>query len=198
MMRAVTTPPDNSQGGVSPDRAAELMYRIADGDRHAYEEFVRSVGPFVFGRALRVVSDRSLAEDVTQTVLATVWTKADRFHEGRGNLFAWLQTLTRNAAVDLLRVEGRHRRNSAYLLDGARIETTELGDNLDREHSSRMIKDALAQLGESQRKAIELAYFEDLSYVEVAERLGEPEGTVKSRIRRGMQQMARLVGDEHE
>lgn len=199
MMRAVPDPSHNSRDNISSKRASELMTGIAAGDAAAYESFVREFGPFVLARALRTVRDRDLAEDVTQTVLSAVWSKAGSFQAVRGNLFAWLQTMTRNAGVDALRVEGRHRRNSEVMLRGAKVETeSSVGAGLEREVHSQVVRTALAQLGEDQRIAIELAYFHDLSYVEVAERLGEPEGTVKSRIRRGMKQMARLVGDLDE
>ena len=182
---------------MSSAEARDLLVRIADGDRTAFESFAKEVTPFIHARVSRIVWDSGAAEDVTQAVMLKVWTGASRFNSGRGNAFAWLTTICRNAAIDHRRVEQRHQR----IFTAAKETTRVLDDNGIDETllavEQRNLREALASLNESQRNAIQLAYFEGLTYVEVAERLGEPEGTVKARIRRGMIQLSRLLGETH-
>ena len=167
---------------MSSSAARDLLVRIAEGDRVAFESFARQVAPFIHARVTRIVWDPVAAEDVTQAVMLKVWTGADRFNSGRDNAFAWLTTICRNTAIDHRRVEQRHER----IVTAAEKEVSVPADSvLD------------ASLSASQRDAIQLAYFEGLTYVEVAERLGEPEGTIKARIRRGMIQLSRLLGGTH-
>ncbi len=190
---------ENPQNPLSAVEARALLTRIAAGDRQAFEVFARATTPFVHGRVSKIIWDTGVAEDATQAVLLKVWTHAGRFSEGRGNAFAWLTTICRNTAIDHLRSEDRIRRIDAVAEKVAETQTPSDGvltETIHRE-DQREIYAALSMLNPSQQNAIKLAYFEGLTYVEVAEQLGEPEGTVKARIRRGMIQLARLLGETH-
>ncbi len=182
-------------GSLSSVEANNLVRRVAQQDRNAFATVVSEYGSFVYSRALKLTQNPQAAEDVAQVVFSNLWTKAAQFDAQRGNLFAWLTILTRNASIDHLRVEGRHARIATSMKQQLAAVSPTVGKEMERKERQSEVRAALDQLGESQRKAIELAYFEGLTYVEVAERLGEPEGTVKSRIRRGLQQLARLVGE---
>lgn len=182
-------------GSLSPSEANTLVRLVAQQDRSAFATIVAEYGSFVVARALKITKSTEAAEDVAQTVFSNVWTKANQFDTSRGNLFAWLSILTRNASIDHLRVEGRHTRIASTMKQQLAPTSPAVGRDIEREEQRAEVRKALSELGDSQRKAIELAYFEGLTYVEVADRLGEPEGTVKSRIRRGLQQLARLVGE---
>ncbi len=182
---------------MSSAKARDLLVQIAAGDRTAFEGFAREVTPFVHARVSKIVWDQGAAEDVTQAVMLKVWTGASRFNSGRGNAFAWLTTICRNTAIDHRRVEQRHQRIFSAVKETAEVlDDNVLDETLASEERSE-VQQALASLNTTQRDAIQLAYFEGLTYVEVAERLGEPEGTVKARIRRGMIQLSRLLGESH-
>lgn len=182
---------------MSSARARDLLIGIAGGDRTAFDIFAREVTPFVHARVSRIIWDQAAAEDVTQVVMLKVWTGANRFNSGRGNAFAWLTTMCRNTAIDHCRVEQRHQRISDAAKESAEVLDDNVLDETLAAAERREVRIALASLNSSQRDAIQLAYFEGLTYVEVAERLGEPEGTVKARIRRGMIQLSRLLGETH-
>jgi RNA polymerase sigma-70 factor, ECF subfamily len=145
----------------------------------------------VYSLALRIVQVESEAEDVVQEVFAQVFRQAGRYDAARGSVLAWLLTITRSRAIDLLRARRRRGDDvrqrapemaAANLPDpGADQETLALsGEQIQR------VRRALAELSADQRHAIELAYYDGLTQSEIAERLAEPLGTIKSRIRTAM------------
>jgi RNA polymerase sigma-70 factor, ECF subfamily len=147
--------------------------------------------------ALRVVSIPAIAEEVTLEVYLQVWRQASRYRQGRGTVLTWLMLLARTRALDRLRSERTHNGHSwEYFSDGF-----DMADSVpDPEHvvqakqlESRMSA-ILRRLPEEQRDAIKLSFYEGLSHVAIAERLGLPLGTVKSRIRSGIDRCRREVG----
>jgi len=148
----------------------------------------------LFGLVLRILHDREESEDVLQEVFLQVWRRAGTFDEARGRAFAWLATIARSRALDRLRAAG----SRARLADEAALEQAdEVSDAaLDALNSETraIVKNALAELTDEQRKVLLLAYFEGLTQTEIAERLGDPLGTVKTRMRSGLIKLRELLG----
>ena len=152
------------------------------------EAFRRHAGA-VFALAKRVLGDGTAAEEVVQEVFLRLWNAPDRFDPERGTLRSYLLAQAHGRAVDQLRSESARRRREerearATAVAGYDVEH-EVSDLILGEH----VRGALGVLPDAERKAIELAYFRGLTYREVATRLGQPEGTVKSRIRSGLKRM---------
>jgi RNA polymerase sigma-70 factor (ECF subfamily) len=170
---------------------AELMRRVAQGDRQAFSDlYDRFSGP-LYGTALRILQDSSEAQDIVHDAFITVWEKAATYETGRGTAFSWVLTFVRNRAIDRVRTR---RRRSELLANSpfADVEhlTTDAGpsgsESATSSDEARAVRDAVATLPEDQRRALELAFFSGLTQEQIAARLGEPLGTVKARIRRGM------------
>ncbi len=168
------------------ERAAAALY-----DRH---------GAVMYGLALRMVGEAADAEEVVLDAFAQAWREADRYDTSRGSVLGWLTTIVRTRALDTIRARGR--RSKMVDAASARLdEPAAMGEPLpspDRaaEESERAgaVSSALKSLPEQQRRAIELAFFEGLTHQEVAERLREPLGTVKTRIRLGMLKLRDMLG----
>jgi RNA polymerase sigma-70 factor (ECF subfamily) len=171
---------------------ARLVARVRDGDESALEAIYRKYGGAVGFVARRVLRDDALAEDVVQDVFVSFWRSPDRFDIGRGSLRSYLLTIAHRRAVDIVRSEEARSR---------REDTSPSPDNIDLEDEvwvrsqSEMVRSAVAGLGDDERAAISLAYFGGLTYAEVAKRLDEPEGTVKSRIRSGMKKLSETLSE---
>ena len=166
---------------------AALAALVADGDRAAIESVFDQYAGAVKSVAARVLRDEGLAEDVVQDTFLQFWNAPQRFDAGRGSLRAFLVTIAHRRAVDIVRSEvARSRREQKP----PEPDHFDLEEQVWLRSLSEIVRDALAGLAPGERDAIALAYFNDLSYVEVARRLGEPEGTVKSRIRVGMRKLA--------
>jgi RNA polymerase sigma-70 factor (ECF subfamily) len=160
---------------------------IAARDEAALEAVYERHGGAVYGLALRITKNATLAEDVTQEVLVRLWRNPEKFDARRGSLRTYLMTQTHGRSVDLIRSESSRRMredNEARLAGDLRHPAVD--EAVIDMQVAEEVRSALAQLEPSQRKAIELAYYGGHSYREVAEMLSQPEGTVKSRIRAGM------------
>lgn len=182
-------------GAAAADQAA--LERMARGDHDALAELYDRHGRFVYSLALRIVRDQSDAEDVVQEVFSQAWLHAGRYTTSRGPVVGWLLNITRSRAIDRLR-----RRS---VLRHATIDETAMSELPDRAQAldeqvvwavrAAEIRAALGELPLLQRTAIELAFYEGLTHVEIAERLELPLGTVKSRIRQALLQLKdRLAG----
>jgi RNA polymerase sigma-70 factor (ECF subfamily) len=168
---------------------AALVLAVARYHQDALAEIYRRHGGAVYALAKRVTRDDQLAEEVTQELFVRLWNEPERFDPDRGTLRTFLLMQTHRRAVDLVRSEEARRRrelrDAEPRLRGHYDLDHELGDLADRE----AIREALEQLPQDERIAIELAYFRGLTYHEVAERLETPEGTIKTRIRSGLRRM---------
>ncbi len=169
-----------------------LLRRIQRRDETALEELYDRQSTAVYSLALRIVGDRAAAEDVLSDVFWRVWRRAETFDPRRGSLTAWLLTITRRRALDELRMGARRERwerSPDAMGEGPqeRAPSPE-GEALAGEVQEH-VREALSALPPEQRGPIELAYFEGLTHVEIADRLQEPLGTIKTRIRTGMQRL---------
>jgi len=175
---------------------AQLVVRIARRDDGALAEIYRRHARAIYGLARRVVGDVAEAEDVTQEAFLHLWSCPERFDARRGSLRTYLLTHAHGRAVDVVRSRAARRLREERDALGA----VHAGDDLDREVWDLAVADqvtrALSMLSAEERRAIELAYFDGLTYREVAHRLSQPDGTVKSRIRSGLRRMrSGLVAD---
>ena len=167
----------------------ELLRRVATQDRQALADFYDQVAGVLFATATRILGDSQEAEEVTQDVFVQIWEKAPMFDLALGTPFHWAISITRNRSIDRLR--SRQRRSRAMeelreqLPSDAELYEPSTPANLDTEHIS-LIRGAVGQLPPEQRQAIEMAFFNGLTHAEIAEKLNEPLGTIKARIRRGM------------
>ncbi len=168
---------------------ASLVLAIARFDESALSTLYERHGGAVFALAQRLLRRRDLAEEVVQEIFLRLWTRPERFDPERGSLRTFLLSDTHGRSVDLLRSEmaRRAREERQGMLAPAPPQDLE-GEVLTNVTNDR-VRSALENLNENERKAIALAYFGGYSYRQVAEALGEPEGTVKSRIRAGMQRL---------
>jgi RNA polymerase sigma-70 factor (ECF subfamily) len=166
-----------------------LVAAVADGDQAALERLYHAHGPAVHGLARRLLRNDALAEEVTQDVFLRLWRRPERFDPERGVLRSYLLRDAHGRAIDLLRAETSRRLREEK--DAQRSSAVEAGPEQevwDTVRSER-VRQALQALPDRERDAVVLAYYRGLSYSQVAEALGEPEGTVKSRIRSALKRL---------
>jgi RNA polymerase sigma-70 factor (ECF subfamily) len=170
---------------------AALIRRMAGGDRDALAELYDNLSRPLYATARHILNDAAEAQDVVHDVFLTLWENAASFDSGRGAAFSWAVTLTRNRSIDRLRT----RSNRARLLGnsipddlGYGSDTADIGGGERAELGDRAVavRSALAELPAEQQRALELAFFSGLTQKEIAEKLSEPIGTIKARIRRGL------------
>lgn len=163
---------------------------LVAGDEQALRDAYRAYSPAVLALAMRVISDRVLAEEVMQDVFVRLWEQPERFDPDRGRLRSFLLAMTHSRAVERVRSEDSQRRRQDAAGREAAIEHfPDPSRGLVVNEVQTAVRIALAELPEDQRTAIEMAYYDGMSYRDVAVALDEPEGTVKYRIRTGMQKM---------
>ncbi|MDX6568824.1 MAG: polymerase sigma-70 factor, subfamily [Gaiellales bacterium] len=173
--------------------ADALLARVAAGDERAFSRLCDLFAGPVLGEALRHLSDRAAAEDVTQEVFLRIWRNAHRFDAERGRAEAWIATIARKASRDALRRRGSLPvEELADAVDPAPDPVDEVADA----SQALQLQAAVASLAPGSREVIELAYWQGLSQVEIAERLGLPLGTVKTRTRRGLALLADVLEGE--
>ena len=167
------------------------MNAVARGERDALRVLYAAFGRRVQAVAQRVLESAAEAEDVTQEAFVEIWRRAGEYDPDRGSVPAWILTIARSRAINRL----NSLRSTARTAVAASRERSQIATALDegRLHRGRL-EAALAELPEEQRAAIELAYFEGLTQTEIAVRTGEPLGTIKTRIRRGMEKLAESFG----
>jgi RNA polymerase sigma-70 factor, ECF subfamily len=173
---------------------AELVRRVTDRDELALAELYRRHAAGAFTVAVRILRHADQAEDVVQDLFVRLWDHPSQFDPQRGSLRSYLLLQARTRSLDVLRAEGARRRREQA--DGV-VDLTDPDGNPEHETLTEAavgeVRAAISVLTPSEREAIELAFFGGLTYREVAEVLGAPEGTVKSRIRLGLQRMRRTL-----
>jgi RNA polymerase sigma-70 factor (ECF subfamily) len=175
------------------DEAVVAM--LARSDESALAELYDRFGRVAYGLALRILRDERLAEDAVQEGFLAAWRNADRFIPERGKASTWLLTLVHRRAVDLVRRENR-RRAEPLLVDGVDSPSSSSAeDDAWLRFERERVQSALKQLPDQQREALELAYYGGFTQSELAERLGEPVGTIKSRMFTGLARLRELLAD---
>lgn len=178
------------------DSDADLIERLQRRDPQAVGELYDRYGRMVYALIFRVVRDTGVAEDLVQETFLRVWNRAGGFDATKGSVGPWLLAVARNRAIDYLRSTTGRMRNAMELED---TDHPSLFANLEHEilqsDKARMLQGAMEKLSANQRQVIELAYFEGLSQTEMAERLGQPLGTVKTWVRAALRQMRDSLGE---
>lgn len=164
------------------------MRCIAAGDQRALSDLYDRTSPRVYGLALRILGEVAAAQDVVIEVYAQAWTQAGSYDAQRGSVLAWLLTRTRSRAIDLLRSRNRTIGRTAPYEQASKLpaETPDPEETSLAAERRRIVQQALEGLQPEQRRVIELAYFCGLSHSEIAAKLDQPLGTVKTRVRTGM------------
>jgi RNA polymerase sigma-70 factor (ECF subfamily) len=155
---------------------------IRSGDENAMAELYDRYSSVVYSIALRVLGDTGAAEDVLQEVFLQLWRNPGLFDSSRGNMGPWLAVISRNRAIDAL----RKRRPETDIEDIVVSVVPDMAGEADRSRAMEKVRGALSAMPAQQRSALEMAYFEGLSHTEIAEKTGEPLGTIKTRIRSGL------------
>lgn len=189
-LRETFEPTPGILGLVEGGNDCVLIARLSAGDDDALVELYDRYASLVFGVARRVIANRSMAEDVVQEVFTSLWQRPDRFDPERGSLRAYLGVQAHRRAVDAVRSDTRRRAREEHcelMLPDGDLRTC---DAMDAVAVAEVVRQAIARLPESQRQAVELAYWSGRPLREVADVLGVPEGTVKSRVRLAQAKLA--------
>ena len=189
------SPQDSRELGTRDQDWAALIARVAEGDQSALTTLYDATSRLVFGLILRVVVDRSTAEEVLLDVYTQVWRQASTYDIKRGAPLAWLMTIARTRSIDRLR-SGKHEHQNRESLDAiGEITSSTASPEADSVTAERrqLVRAALDTLSAEQREVIELAYYAGLSHSEIALKLGQPLGTVKTRTRLGMMKLRDML-----
>lgn len=178
-----------------------LVERVATGDQSALAALYDSTNRFIYSLILRVLGDMGSAEEVLIDVYTQLWRQAASYDANRGAPLAWMATIARSRAIDRLRSswQDQHRKESLDVLGDAPANTASPEESAAASERQRYVREALNLLTPEQRRVIELAYYSGLSHSEIAEKLNQPLGTVKTRTRLGMMKLrealAPLLGE---
>jgi RNA polymerase sigma-70 factor, ECF subfamily len=190
-----------SEGGYQgsmdvPANAADqaLLARVSGGDAVALRALYDGCATRAMSIALRVLGSRSEAEEVVQETFVQVWRRAASYDASRGGAMAWIATIARSRALDRLRARAATDRAVTRSEDPEPASAPAPSELAAQRELRTQVLAALAGLPQEQRSAIELAYYEGLSHSEIAERLGDPLGTVKTRVRLGLAKLAAVLG----
>jgi RNA polymerase sigma-70 factor (ECF subfamily) len=180
----------------------QLVRRVAQRDAEAFARLYDRHADLIYSVALRVLADPALAEDTAQEVFLRLWRTPEAYDPARGRFMSWLVSVARNRAVDEVRMRGRRRLrevgDNASIDDppDSRAEDPQLAVQVQADRLA--VRRALAHLPPDQRTALELAYFSGLTQQEIAERLRQPLGTIKTRTRLAMRKLRAMLGEEVE
>ena len=178
----------------------QLIRLIAQSRQDAINELYERYKRLVFSVAFAIVGDQGVAEEITLDVFVQVWQKADSYRPELAKVSTWIMAITRNHAIDILRWQrSRPESNSVHWEDRS-VQNGPLIHNLEEQIEStlkkEMVRNAVAQLPEDQREALALAYFKGYTQSQISEALKQPLGTIKTRIRLGMQKLRKLLEED--
>ncbi|MFI5323464.1 MAG: sigma-70 family RNA polymerase sigma factor [Thermodesulfobacteriota bacterium] len=170
-----------------------LLARITEGDKSAFKEIYVRFSQVIFNLAFRMLRSREEAEEVVQEIFLQLWNKADSYDPERGAVSTWIINIARSRAIDKLRTLGF--KGLTVELNEERVNSKSDFTRIteDREERKKIIQQALESLPENQRIAIEMVFFEGLTHIEAAEKLNEPVGTIKTRIRLGVSKLKEKI-----
>jgi RNA polymerase sigma-70 factor, ECF subfamily len=176
-----------------------LVRSVAAGDQLALHSIFKHTHRLVFTPAIRITNSRETAEEVTMDVFHDVWRRASAYDPSNGSVVGWIMNQARSRAIDRLRFEQRKKRvcpeNDSVATAGSPADPQSV---LQVEEQSRLLRRALEELTPDERQAIEIAFFSEATYEEVARRLGQPLGTIKSRIRSGLSKLRTSLSPDSE
>ncbi len=167
-----------------------LLARVRAGDQAAMGQLYDRYSNVVYSVALRVLADTAAAEDVLQDIFMQLWRNPTTFDSSRGNIAAWLSVVARHRAIDVL----RKRRPETDIEDVILASDASLDSEVDRRTFAGKVRSVLAGLPGEQRGAVEMAFFDGLTHTEIAEKTGEPLGTIKTRIRTAIISLRKAMG----
>lgn len=187
-----------SGGDISPPEAlAPLLRRCGLGDEYAFADLYDQVAPRIYGLVKRIIRDPAQSEEVTQEAFLEIWRQAARFDLERGTALAWMMTIAHRRAVDRVRsAEATSTRDVEYGHRHQAVEYDSTSEVVQSRLDAQRVRKAMGSLTETQRQAIELAYFRGCTHTEVATMLGVPLGTAKSRVRDGLIRLRDTIGGE--
>src|SRR5438874_1844222 len=177
----------------------EMIERIGRGDQSAFSALYDRLSRPLYSLALRMLGDSGDAQDALQDVFLQIWSRAATYNPEQSTVFSWTVLLTRSRVIDRLRARKRRLRvasatgdEDADVADASTMESA--ADTADKNDEAARVRSVLNNLPSEQREAIELAFFGHLTHHEIAARLGEPLGTIKARIRRGLLKLRERLG----
>ena len=187
---------DSDEAKAARARLTEALVATANEDRSAFQRLYRLTSAKLFGICLRICGERQAAEDVLQDVYLIIWRRAGGYEPGRASPISWLATIARNRAIDWRRA--RRVRPTSELSDANDIPSGDVSaiDYLLQQEDGRKLHLCLDSLDDPQRQAIRTAFFDGLTYAELAERQGVPLGTMKSWVRRGLIRLRNCLDDD--
>jgi RNA polymerase sigma factor (sigma-70 family) len=189
-----TSPPPAASRDLAHLSDESLLSLVASSDDQALAELYDRFGRVAYGLALRILRDEALAQDAVQEAFLAIWRSADRFLAERAKASTWILTLVHRRSVDLVRREDRRRGEPLEsAVEPAAPETVE--DEATLGFERRVVQEALSRLQPEQREALELGYYGGLTQSELAERLGLPLGTIKSRMFTGLSRLRELLAE---
>jgi RNA polymerase sigma-70 factor (ECF subfamily) len=180
-------------GRVDPDLTI-LIASVANGDQAAFASLYDALSPTIFGVVRRVLRDGSQAEEVTQEVFVEIWKQATRFDAERGSVRPWAVTIAHRRAVDRVRSEQSHRDRQVSVAAASVEASASPEDDAVEAEDRQRARAAMATLPSAQREALELAFYDGLTHVQISEHLGVALGTVKTRIRDGLIRLRTSMG----
>jgi RNA polymerase sigma-70 factor (ECF subfamily) len=193
----VETTADGEFSDVSdvPETTGELLLRIGTGDQQAFGEFYDRVAPRLLGLVRRLLIDHAQAEEVTQEVFLEIWQSARLFDPNKGSATTWALTMARRRAIDRIRsAQASRDRDTRIGIRDFETEYDQVSEAVELRVEHERVEKAMESLSPVQREAISLAYYGGCTHTEVAERLGVPVGTVKTRLRDGMIRLREKLG----
>ena len=198
MIATLPVPQATAASDPSIEEDMLLIQRIAQKDPASFQKFYRKYSGLIFSTISNVLNDHHDAEDIMQEVLVQIWQKAHLYEPGKGKPLTWVTTMARNRAIDRIRSKQRRSRlNEDFEVEHRVMRGTDLGDSgsevLQEKERNTLLQNAVTRLSPDQKQAIEMTYFGGLTQAEVADRLKEPLGTIKARIRRGVNRLEGMV-----
>lgn len=176
-----------------PELLAQLLARCALGERQAFAELYRLAAPKLFGLALRILKTRALAEEALQETFVRIWRHAADYRPDRGQAFTWMATILRHHALDLLRRQRREVLVDDAVFAAVADDGPEPALVWSQSREAQALRDCLQTLEANQRQSLLLAYFDGMTHAQLATRLRQPLGTVKSWVRRGLERLRRCL-----
>jgi RNA polymerase sigma-70 factor (ECF subfamily) len=191
-MATTSQDPDAEVRRPSPER---LLWTSGRGDEAAFEALLGHFAPLVFGVALRVCDDRSLADEVAQEAFLDVWRTAARYDSAKGTAQSWIVTIAHRRAVDRVRAEqSRSRREGMSKVLLPMIEFDEVTEEVEAREERERLRGCLGGLTRIQRESIHLAFFDGLTHTQISAKLRVPLGTAKARLREGLGKLKVCMG----